>query len=253
MPSDILLRTRYRRRFVFFGSSGTEGSDVTNRECEEVARMAKLKKLKALWVLWADGSATGIRQRLLAHVQRKFPRFGRDMAEEAVADAADRTVAYLRSGRKIRNLRPWLYKLAYAAACDRAEELKAAAERSGDVEIWQRASRVTEDELAERERRHSAAREALEHARRLLPELGVGQIRDVMEVFLDAVANDVPDFPPARIAEAVGIKEDAARVLLRRGLARLRAKAEKEGIRFPDELTDPCDESSLNDERDETE
>ena len=215
--------------------------------------MADLKQLKPLWALWADGSAAGIRQRLLAHVQRKFPRFGRDLAEEAVADAADRTVRHLRAGKEIKKLRPWLYKLAYAAACDRAEELKAAAERSGDVAIWQRASRATDEELAERERRHSAAREALEHARRLLPELGVGQIRDVMEVFSDAVANDVPDFPPAQIAEAVGIKADAARVLLRRGLCRLRARAEEEGIRLPDELADPGDETILDEERDEIE
>ena len=215
----------------------------------EFASVADLRELDPLWDLWADGSAAGIRQRLLRYVQGKFPWFSLDMAEEAVADAADRTVRSLRSGKKIRRLRSWLYKVAYKAACDRADGLKVVAERSGHVEAWQREARATDEELAARERRHSAVREALEHARRLLPELGTGQVRDVMEVFLEAVANGVPDFPPARIAEAVGINEDSARVLLHRGLQRLRARAEKEGIRLPDVLTDPLTETTFTRER----
>ena len=211
--------------------------------------MPDLPDLQPLWDLWANGSASGIRQRLMRYVQGKFPWFSRDMAEDAVAEAADRAVETLRSGKEIRQLTSWLYKVSFNIACDRASEMEKAGLRSGDIEQWQRASRSTDDELAERDRRASATREALGHARQLLPRLGTGQVRDVMDLFLEAVANGVPHYPPSEIAAVLGITTPQARTLLDRGLERLRAQAENEGVRLPKELFEPEDPTHTEDRR----
>ena len=73
-------------------------------------------------------------------------------------------------------------------------------------------------------------------ARELLPKVGEGQVRDVMELLIDAVEDGLPDLPPSDIAKALGIKENAARALLSRGTKRLRRLAEERGVEIPTDL-----------------
>lgn len=75
--------------------------------------------------------------------------------------------------------------------------------------------------------------EACEIAEKLLPRIGTGQVRNVMDLFLKAIKSDMMDYQPKDIAEVLGIGEPQARTLLHRGLTRLNKEAEKDGVTLP--------------------
>ena len=84
--------------------------------------------------------------------------------------------------------------------------------------------------------------EAIRIARELLPRIGDGQVRVVTELVIDAAEDRLPDLPASSIADALGIKENAVRALVSRGMKRLRRLAEQEGVEpstdFPEMTTD---------------
>lgn len=79
-------------------------------------------------------------------------------------------------------------------------------------------------------------KETIRVAQELLPKIGEGRIRDVMELIIDAAINEIPDLPASSIAESLGISSDAARSLTSRGLTRFRRLAEQEGANLPKNL-----------------
>lgn len=193
--------------------------------------------LQQLWDLWRDGTVDGLRRRLATHVRRTFPFASREsvFADDIVSEAFDSAVRVLSSGGTIRRVDAWFYKTARLIASKRIQEAETLQERGEDVAFALRPAPSDASVVAERDaHRTELVAQALAHATGLLPKIGTGQVRDVMELFLDAVRQDVPDFPPAAIADTLGISEAQARTLLHRGLGRLRREAERQGLTLPD-------------------
>jgi len=163
-----------------------------------------------------------------------------------VAVAVDSAFSALSEGKAVRNLGAWLWKTAANTAQDRwrAEYVL----RAGDeTEIDGLAAPDAEDECARTELEaldDFRRAEAIRLARELLPRIGDGQVVDVMELVIDAVALGLPDLPASEIADALAISEGSARKLVSRGLQRMRREAERAGIEMPENLqvTDTNDE-----------
>ena len=195
--------------------------------------------LRPLWTIWADGSVDGLRKKLIAYVRRKFPYAsrGNEFAEDVVGEAFDSAVRVLSKGRTIHYFAAWFYKTVRLIAAKRIEHASILHEHGREVAAALHPGLRKDVILEEHEQRDAAFLEkALEHATDLAPRIGTGQVREVMNLFLEAIRNDVVDFPPARIAEILGISEPQARTLLHRGLNRLRREAEREGINLPSEF-----------------
>ncbi len=101
---------------------------------------------------------------------------------------------------------------------------------------------VPEPEEPDREREkrqeleESRRREGIRIARELLPQIGEGQLRDVMELVIGAAEDRLPDLPSSDIADALGISKNVARALVSRGMTRLRRLAEQRGVAPPADL-----------------
>lgn len=169
----------------------------------------------------------GLTRRLQSNWGTKLPP---TEIEECVAQAVDSAVTAASSGRKIHNLGAWLWKSANNIAYDiwRTEYARrvslndgSEADFSGSIEA--RSTIQEQQELEE-----SRLREAIRRARVLLPKFGRGQLRKLMSFFIDAVEERVPDLPSQSLADSLGIKENAARSLLSRGLRRLRRMSEED-------------------------
>lgn len=187
---------------------------------------------------WTDLTAFGLRQKLINHIKRKSvsASHAEELAEDCVAEAFDIVVERLTKGTKITNLSSYLYKVTERVAFKRIREeenLISLNETLNDTlpdanpvfsnTIW--------DEREEQRAR--LIKVALDHAWRLLPKIGTGQIQDVMHIFLEAVEARIEDISPSMIAESLGIGTASARTLLHRGQKRLRRVAEEEGIVIP--------------------
>lgn len=196
-----------------------------------------MDNLQQLWDLWHDGTVDGLRRRLAAYVRRTFPFASREseFADDIVSEAFDSAVRVLSEERVIRRVDAWFYKVVHLIAFKRIQEAETIHERGQDVTVALHPDLPDASAIAERDaRRTELVERALAHATGLLPRVGTGQVREVMELFLDAVRQDVPDFPPAAIADTLDISEAQARTLLHRGLGRLRREAEREGLTLPD-------------------
>ena len=196
--------------------------------------------LKALWDLWADRSIDGLKHRLVAYVRRKFPfasYHADEFAEDVVSAAFDSAVSSVSGGSRIPNFRAWFYKTVRLIASKRIKNASFEREHEEDILQALHSDSAKSWSLEEREKQEEELlRLALDHARRLLPEVGTGQVRDVMDLFLEAIQNDVVDYQPAAVADTLGITEPQARTLLHRGLGRLRRAAERDGVVLPSEF-----------------
>ena len=174
---------------------------------------------------------------LVLRLSNRWKRLPRSEIEECVARAVDNAYAYLAEKRHIANLGGWLYKVADNLAHDmwdkdykhRTEDSEAVLSHIPSEDRLPDAERLRQDDIAE-----SSKAEVIRLARELLPEIGHGQIVQVMELLIDAVEQDIPDLPPKDIADTLGITPAAARALLSRGFDRLARRARKRGIEIPE-------------------
>ena len=196
--------------------------------------------LKALWDLWADRSIDGLKHRLVGYVRRKFPfasYHADEFAEDVVSAAFDSALSSVSRGSRIPNFRAWFYKTVRLIASKRIQDASFEREHEEDILRALHSGSARSWSLEEREKREAdLLRLALDHARRLLPQVGTGQVRDVMDLFLEAIENDVVDYQPAAVADTLGITVPQARTLLHRGLGRLRRAAERDGVVLPPEF-----------------
>ena len=198
-----------------------------------------MNDLQQLWALLADRTVDGLRQRLVRHVRHSFPSFSgaTDFADDVVAEAFDSAVSVLSSGGQIRSPDAWFYKTVRHIGGRRLRDAEVLRERGHDIVSALCPSPSDDTPVAERDaHRIELVDRALTHAIGLLPKVGTGQVREVMELFLEAVRADLHDYPPSAIADTLGVSEPQARTLLHRGLTRLRHEAEREGLILPDAL-----------------
>ncbi len=155
--------------------------------------------------------------------------------DDCIAQAVDAACAAVSRGRPIRSLGAWLWKSADKIATDRwTLDYGRRVEFDEDSLLVAPHTNDTEREREERqELGEGRRREAIRIAREFLPRIGEGQVRDVMELVIDAAEEGLPDLPAPYIAEALGISNNAARTLVSRGLKRLRRLAEQEGVEVP--------------------
>lgn len=175
-------------------------------------------------------------------VGRLTARWGRQLGQseirDIVAQAIDEAFDAISQGKTVSNLGGWLWKTASNAIADCWQKDHKARVDTGHVDRnYQRPTPITVMERAEVDRHRDQCRdEAIKIARRLLPKIGEGQVRDVMNLVIDAVEQGVPDLPPSQIADTLGIGPDSARTLLSRGFKRLQRAARDEGIEWPDSI-----------------
>ncbi|MDE0031216.1 MAG: hypothetical protein OXU42_17670 [Deltaproteobacteria bacterium] len=170
--------------------------------------------------------------------------------DDCIAQAVDAACAAVSRGRPIRSLAAWLWKSADKIANDRwTFDYGQRVELDVDNSLAAPDTNDTEREREERqELEERRRREAIRIARELLPRIGEGQVRDVMELVIDAAQEGLPDLPAPYIAEALGISNNAARTLVSRGMKRLRRLAEQEGIEAPTGLPEMDTEEEENDD-----
>ena len=202
--------------------------------------------VEMLEALTASGYLDGLRRRLQADWGSSLPP---SEVDECVARAVDAASASVFNGRNIRNLGAWLWKVAKNIADDKWQSDYAHRGKFDEDSIS--AESDTEETDREREKHQELKevrrKEAIRIARELLPQVGEGQVRDVIELVIDAVEDGLPDLPASSIAEALGIKKNAARTLVSRGLKRLRRLAKQEGVEIPTDLP----ETDMNEEEEE--
>jgi RNA polymerase sigma factor (sigma-70 family) len=182
-------------------------------------------------------SQSGFLDGLAHRLRKEWPRLPTFELQECIGRAVDVAYSFVAQGGVVRDLGAWLWKTARNLAGAKwrdeyetrgsAEEAESAASPEPETE----AERIAAEELDDHRRS-----EAIRLARELIPRIGEGQVRQVMEMLIEAAATGTPDLPPAQIADALGLSEDAVRTLLSRGLKRLRREAARAGVTFPDEL-----------------
>lgn len=197
--------------------------------------------------LAASGYLDGLVGRLTA---RWGKQIGPAELTDIVADSVDKAFEAITHGKPVTNLGGWLLKVAENAANDRWKQ-----HHKGRVDVaeidgnYRRPAPITDSERTAIDGHADRCRdEAVAIARRLLPKVGEGQIREVMALVIDAVEQGVPDLPAAQIAATLSIGEDSVRTLLSRGFRRLRRAAADEGVAWPDdlELEEPDDIEALH-------
>lgn len=190
-----------------------------------------------LSALIESGYLDGIRRRLQREWRNSLPLEELDLC---VAHAVDSACSAAGSGRRVRNLGPWLWKAAENTARDRwSLDFAHRAELDETVRRTEGEVRETDTERAERlDLAEVRRKKAVQIARELLPRIGRGQILNVMELVIQAVEDQRHDLPASSIAETLDISPKAVRSLVSRGLRRLRRLAEEEGVEFPMALSD---------------
>ena len=185
--------------------------------------------------LWENYFIDGLRTRLITYVGKEFPSLSHDkeIADEIVTKAFDRAVQAISAGKEIKNISAWFYKTVHFIALDRCtrEKMLQNSEETIRTSIYRDGITTLSEE--DDDQYENLIREACEIAETLLPRIGTGQVFRVMELFLQAIKNDMMDYQPKDIAEVLGIGEPQARTLLHRGLTRLNREAEKTGVTLP--------------------
>lgn len=156
--------------------------------------------------------------------------------DECIAKAVDSAIDAASKGKGVQNLGAWLWKVSINIAETKwRQDYRLRQEPKEDLTAVFQKEHIFE--RIEREKLEDARRkEAIRAAQKLLPKVGEGKIRDVMELIIDAAMNEIPDLPSSAIAEPLGISNDAARSLTSRGLRRLRRLAEQEGFVMPEDF-----------------
>lgn len=185
--------------------------------------------------LWENYFIDGLRTRLVAYVGKEFPSLSHDkeIADEIVTKAFDRAVQAISGGKEIKNISAWFYKAVHFIALDRCKREKTLQNNEETIRTSVYRDGITTLSEEDDDQYENLIREACEIAETLLPRIGTGQVSRVMELFLQAIKNDMMDYQPKDIAEVLGIGEPQARTLLHRGLTRLNREAEKAGVTLP--------------------
>ena len=215
-----------------------EGMQVNNaatllERAQEAANRGDV--LAMLETLTASGYLDGLTRRLQKKWSGSLPW---SVVDDCIAQSVDAACAAVSHGRSIRSLGAWLWKSADRIANDRWRLDHGRRARFGDDTVPADPAGVEIDRERERRQELQEARHnrAVRIARELLPQVGDGQVRDVMELVIDAAEDRLPDLPASMIADALGISDSAARALASRGLKRLRRLAAQQGIEAPTEL-----------------
>ena len=188
--------------------------------------------LAMLEALATSGYLEGLTRRLQKKWGDSLPGY---VVDDCVAEAVDAAFATLSQDGTIQSLGAWLWKSADRIASDRWRFDYSLRSNCNDdtlpsVQVNREAELARERLLELEEIRHG---EAIRIARRLLPLVGGGQLRDVMELLIDAAEDRLPDLPASSIAQGLGISNNAARALVSRGLKRLGQLAELERVESP--------------------
>ena len=174
---------------------------------------------------------------LVRRLQKKWRALPRTEVDECIARSVDAACDAVHKNRSIRNLGAWLWKAADNTADDRwtsdYSHRKDLGERWPDVAD---SNETTQKREEHRRLKEARLRQAVRVARELLPRIGEGQVRDVMELLIDAAEDGLPDLPASAIADSLGISTNAARMLVSRGLRRLGRLADEEGVEMPTDL-----------------
>jgi DNA-directed RNA polymerase specialized sigma24 family protein len=177
--------------------------------------------------LHVSGFLAGLKRR----VQAKWSRLPRPDVDDCVAEAVESAFAAVSGGRRVGNLGAWLWKSADNIAFERWEKSFDRTILLGENSPLSAAEELHPDEREEVDAQAEHRRaQAIREARRLLGSVGHGQVRDVVELIIDAVEAGAPDLSSELVADTLGISRDAARSLMSRGLDRLRFAARAEGI-----------------------
>lgn len=209
-----------------------EAAELLNRAQQAVNRGDVVTMLDALF---ASRYLDGLTRRLQKRWGGSLPWTEID---DCIAWSVEAAYEAVSCGRPIRCLGAWLWKSADNLANDRWRfDYSLRAEIDEDTVPGSPYTSETDHEMVNRQELDEIRRsEAIRIARELLPRIGDGQIRDVMELVIDAAEDKLPDLPAASIADALGISKSAARALVSRGMKRLRRLAEQEGVEAPTDL-----------------
>ena len=191
--------------------------------------------LGMLEAVTASGYLDGLTRRLQKKWGGSLPW---SVVDDCIAQSVDAACAAASKGRSIRNLGAWLWKSADKIAHDRWKFDYANRRSFRDDTVATASGGIeTDREREEREEREEVRHnKAIRMTRDLLPRIGDGQVRDVMELVIDAAEDRLPDLPASSIADALGISNSAARALVSRGLKRLSRLAAQEGVEAPTAL-----------------
>ena len=213
--------------------TGIDEAGQMLKRAQQAANQRDLREM--LGALAASGYLDGLVRRLQKNWNGSLPP---SEVDDCIASAVVEALTTVSNGKSIRKLGAWLWKVASNMATDKWRSDYAHRQDFDDtampdgMEVDETYTEKVEREEIEEFRRN----EAIRIAREFLPQIGEGQVRDVMEIVIDAVENRIPDLPAASIAESVGIDVKAARTLVSRGLSRLRRLAKEEGFEMPTEL-----------------
>ena len=175
---------------------------------------------------------------LVRRLQRKWRgSLPRTEVDDCIARSVDVACDAVHKNRSIPNLGAWLWKAADNSANDRwtSDHAHRTDRYEGSLDVADPRETVRERE-ERRQRKELRLRRAVRIAHELLPRIGEGQVRDVMELLIAAAEDGLPDLPASAIADALGISTNAARTLVSRGLRRLKRLAEQEGVEMPTDL-----------------
>lgn len=201
------------------------------KRAQECARQGDARGM--IEYLHASGYLTGMKRRLGRNWQRLPPADLDDCIAEVVAETYERVAA----GKRVSQLGGYLATAAHHRAQERWGRVK-----DHDSELDAVAQPQSEDgdrRQIREQREDDLRREAIRLARELLPVIGTGQLRDVMDLLIDAVEAGEPELPADSVGEILGITAAAARALMSRGLSRLRDAAAKRGITMEGVLETP--------------
>lgn len=213
-------------------------------ETEEVARLLEEAQqalnqgdlVGMLDALAESGFLDGLKRRL----QSKWEALPPSEVDDCAADAIAAACSWVSKGQSIGNLGGWLWKSATNIAHDRWKLDYSRRGKLGEIitSADMEPGEMFLDGAEYLEVKKMRRKEALRVARELLPEVGEGQVRDVMEIVLDAIENELPDLPASFIAGILDISENTARALVSRGFQRFRRSAAERGIQMPTDLSE---------------
>ena len=226
------------------GTQMNDAAKLLERAQQAVNRSNVVDMLQALA---ASRYLDGLTRRLQKKWGRSLPY---TEVDDCIAQSVDAACAAVSQGRPIRSLGAWLWKSADKISDDRwRSDYGRRIEFDDDTAPAAPDTNETEREREKRqELEEMRRREAIRIARELLPRIGDGQVRDVMELVIDAAEDRLPDLPASSIADALGISNNAARALVSRGMKRLRRLAEQEGVEAPTDLPDTDAEEEEDDD-----
>lgn len=213
------------------------GSDPVAKAFAFLSKAQKAAEAKdalgMIEALHASGYLAGLKRML----QSKWSKLPAADVDDSVAEAVEGAYSAVSTGRRVGSIGAWLWKAADNIANGRwnrghldMREIDDASDCAGEIELSPDERREADD-LAEYRRT-----EAVRFARQLLSAVGHGQVRDVMELVIEAVEAGEPDLSAEVVADTLGIGRDAARALMSRGLDRLKTAARTHGIELPEEI-----------------